>query len=691
VKLFPRPRRAGARPRRVPLMLSFGVLSLTLTLVLGIVLAAQVRDAVTERDLSVLTKTTKGVIAVTIQTIVSQVAYGNKGIPDTNGQQRAQANAISAAARVLVANSDVVSVEAVLANGLVIGGANSPPVATKLSRDTDFRAALSGVIRVRTLGAHDASATPVEQRLLRRYGDLLLTQQGVRLTPGGPILAVVRSYAPLGPTRAEAASEAWSINRVLALGLLVFWLALFRLVLGASRALTRHSKANAYLATHDALTDLPNRALLRDRTERAVVATRRSGLHVALILMDLNRFKEVNDTLGHPYGDMLLKQIGPRLREQLRDSDTVSRLGGDEFVVMLPDLRSSEMAFAVAEKLAAAMREPFALDGVLVDVDSSAGLVTTPEHGDDFDELLQHADVAMYLAKQDSIAVVAYAPELDSYSPARLSLLADLRQAVEQPELQAQIVLYYQPQADLVDGQITGVEALVRWQHPKLGLISPDDFIPLAEHTGIIRPLTWRILRSALEQNREWAKAGMALRVSVNISARCLLDANFSDKVGDMLTETGVPAERLELELTESVIMSDPDRALGILKDLAARGIRLSIDDFGTGYSSMAYLKQLPVHEIKIDRSFVTNMDTDMTDDAIVRSSLELARNLDLTVVAEGVETPEVWRRLSDLGCETAQGYLLTRPLPAVDFTAWMAERAVAVGPATGVSIGRTG
>jgi diguanylate cyclase (GGDEF)-like protein len=657
-------------------MLSFGVVSLVLTVAVGVALGVHIRDSVMARSVRSATAATQSAIAIAINTIATQASYGTNGIPLTVQQRRAQVGAISSGSKILVANSDIVAVEVILPDGTVIGGANGPAIGTKIPSDPGLRAALAGVKRVRTLDANDTSATTSEKLLLRDFGDLLVLEEGVRLTGTGPTVAVVRSYAPLRATRRQAASDTQSIIWSLVLGLLIFWLVLFRLVLGASRTLSRQSKANAYQATHDALTGLPNRDLLRERTERALVATRRTGLHVALILMDLNRFKELNDTFGHPIGDTLLQLIGPRLQEELRDSDTVARVGGDEFVVMLPDLRSPEMALPVAEKLAVALQRPFVLDVATVDVDSSAGLATAPDHGSDFDELLRHADVAMYLAKHDRLQVVTYSPELDGYDPARLSLLADLRRAIEQPD---QIVLHYQPQADLATGRIVGVEALVRWRHPQHGLLPPDDFVPLAENTGIIRPLTWCVLRAALEQNRQWARNGLELRVSVNISARSLLDAGFAEHVGRLLEEAGVPADRLELELTETAIMTDPDRSLRILRDLASRGIALSIDDFGTGYSSMAYLKNLPVREIKIDRGFITHMDTDSSDAAIVCSTLDLARDLGLTVVAEGVETQAVRRRLTDLGCPTMQGFLLSKPLAASDLSEWMADHEAAV------------
>jgi diguanylate cyclase (GGDEF)-like protein len=403
-----------------------------------------------------------------------------------------------------------------------------------------------------------------------------------------------------------------------------------------------------------------------------MTASGRSGAHVALILMDLDRFKEINDALGHPHGDLLLQQIGPRLLTQLRDSDTVARIGGDEFVVMLPDLHFPYQALAVAEKLNAALQDPFLLEGVMVTVDSSAGVVSSPEHGSDFDDLLRHADVAMCAAKQNGSEVVAFDPMLDTSDPARLSLLADLRMAIARP---GQIVVHYQPQADLATGRITGAEALVRWQHPVHGLIPPNVFIPLAERTGIIRPLTWCILRKALDQIQEWAANGLSMRVSVNISPRCLLEAGFADGVSRLLDESGVPMESLQLELTETAIMTDPERAMAVLRELAGHGTRLSIDDFGTGYSSLAYLKDLPVSEMKIDQTFITDMESDDGNFAIVRSCLELARNLDLSVVAEGVETREVWDHLTEMGCPTAQGYYLSRPLAPPAFAAWMANR----------------
>ena len=665
-------RRSRDRGRFFPLTISFGILSFALTLALGVVLGGLIQHQVKSQSEAGLATSTRIATVITIHTIVSGLNYGLNGIPITNSQRVAQASAISSDAHVLVNNSDVVGVSAVLANGTMIGGAAGPSVGSMVPRTVGFSAALRGMEQHRTLFSSSRGMTATEQRLVRKYGNISIVQQGVRLTPGGPIRAVVSTYTALGPTDRQAASDSRSILLFLAFGLLVFWAVLFRLVLGASRALKRESKAVVHLATHDSLTGLPNRLLLRDRTERAIVASRRSGVHVALILMNLDRFKEINDALGHSCGDSLLKLIGPRLKERLRDSDTIARIGGDEFVVMLPDLHSQYQALALAEQLVTALQDPFLVDGVMIDVTTSAGVVSTPEHGSDFDDLLRHADVAMYAAKEHGYQVLEFDPMLDAKDAIPLGLLTDLRMALIHPD---QILVYYQPQLDLATGSISGAEALVRWQHPVRGLLAPDSFIPFAEQTGIVRPLTWCIMRKALEQTQRWAEEDLLMRVSVNISPRCLLEAGFADGVACLLAETGVPAQRLVLELTETAIMTDPKRALVVLQDLAGQGIRLSIDDFGTGYSSLAYLKDLPVSEMKIDQTFISGMESDVGNVAIVRSCLDLARNLNLSVVAEGVETREVLQQLAELGCPTVQGYYVSRPLSPADFTEWMTNR----------------
>jgi diguanylate cyclase len=360
--------------------------------------------------------------------------------------------------------------------------------------------------------------------------------------------------------------------------------------------------------------------------------------------------------------------VGERLRATLRDSDTVARLGGDEFGVLLPKVVDTEAAVAVARKLRRALEEPFTIHGLALQMEASVGIALFPAHGDDVDTLLQRADVAMYVAKEQPDSCEVYARERDEYSPDRLTLLTDLRRAIDRNEL----ILHYQPKADLRTGEVKGVEALVRWSHPTRGLILPDEFIPLAQKTGVIVPLTVFVLNEALRKCRTWQLEGLDLSVGVNLSARNLCDVNLPDTVGELLTRWEVSPSLLELEITESTIFADPIRAMHILTRLSDMGVRLAIDDFGTGYSSLAYLRRLPLDEIKIDKSFVQGMDDDENDAVIVRSTIDLGRNLGLRVVAEGVETAHSWRRLTTLGCDTAQGYYISRAVPASELARWL-------------------
>jgi diguanylate cyclase (GGDEF)-like protein len=456
------------------------------------------------------------------------------------------------------------------------------------------------------------------------------------------------------------------------MGLAVLYGIMFRIVAGASKTLSRQAEANEHQALHDALTDLPNRTLFHDRVYQALASSRREHIAAAVMIMDLDRFKEVNDTLGHASGDELLKQVGLRLRDSIRESDTVARLGGDEFGVLLPKVVDAKAAVAVARKLRTTLEEPFTLHGLALRMEASIGIALFPDHGSDVQSLLQRADVAMYVAKEHPAGCEVYTRERDEYSPDRLTLLTELRRAIDR----GQLLLHYQPKADLRTGDIQGVEALVRWQHPERGMIPPDEFIPPAQRTGVIAPLTMFVLDEALRQCRTWALQGMELSVAVNLSTRNLLDVHLPDTVGQLLARWEVPARLLELEITESTILADPVRAMQILSRLHEMGVRLAIDDFGTGYSSLAYLNRLPVDELKIDKSFILGMEESENDAVIVRSTIDLGRNLGLRVVAEGVESAKAWNRLVSLGCDIAQGYYLSRPVPADQLTEWLRERA---------------
>jgi diguanylate cyclase (GGDEF)-like protein len=421
-----------------------------------------------------------------------------------------------------------------------------------------------------------------------------------------------------------------------------------------------------YLALHDSLTGLPNRTLFRDRVEHGLASLEQHGL-LAVLLADLDRFKEINDTLGHHNGDLLLKEVARRLRSVLDSEVTVARFSGDEFALLLPSIDSIEDAAAIAQQVLVVLHESFDLANVEINVSASIGIAVHPLHGDNANKLIQRADVAMYVAKESHSGFEVYSTDRDGYSPARLALASELRQAIEHEDL----IVHYQPKVDIRTRRVVGVEALVRWIHPERGFMPPDEFIPLAEQTGLIQPLTTLVLRSALGQCRRWQEKGLDLDVSVNLSVRSLLDLHLPENVATLLREFSVEPARLVLEITESSIMADPIRAADVVDRLSDLGIGLAIDDFGTGYSSLSYLKRLPVSEIKIDKSFVMAMMSEDNDAVIVRSTVDLGRNLGLTVVAEGVETVEMFDELDRLGCDIAQGYLLSRPLPPDDLTEW--------------------
>ncbi len=473
-------------------------------------------------------------------------------------------------------------------------------------------------------------------------------------------------YLPYRPIASAIAADTLRLYLFLAGGLVLLYIALFRIVAGASARLRHQATENEHLAMHDALTDLPNRNLFHDRAQQAILAAKRDESLVGLLILDLDRFKEVNDTLGHQSGDLLLQEVATRLRSRMRESDSVARLGGDEYGLLLPGIRTTADAVAIANEVRALLRTSVLLQGITLELDVSVGIAVYPEHGGDVDTLMQRADVAMYVAKKDHSGCELYAAARDDYSPGRLALASELRRALDEHEL----ILHYQPQVDLASSRIVAVEALVRWLHPNEGLLGPDQFVPLSETTGQIRELTVYVLNAALDQLRAWRTSGLDLRIAVNLSARDLVDLTFPATVAQMLTARDLPADRLELEITESVILADPIRARAILNQLSDIGIRLAIDDYGSGYSSLGYLKRLPVNTIKIDRSFVMNMEHDNNDTVIVRSTIDLGRNLGLRVVAEGVETETALDQLATLECDYAQGYFLSRPLPPTEVEA---------------------
>jgi diguanylate cyclase (GGDEF)-like protein len=495
------------------------------------------------------------------------------------------------------------------------------------------------------------------------------------------VRTVVDVYVPAGPVGARIGATEIVLNydaieaatttavrnvaMVVAGGLVLVWVLLFRTVRGASRRLRQSAAENARLALLDPLTGLPNRRLLSERLERAVSSALVDGSHVGLLVLDVDRFKDINDSLGHDRGDMLLAEVAQRLRQVVRETDTVARLGGDEFAILLPTVRSVEDAAIFSERVLGAFSEPYEIDGLSLHVDTSLGLALLPDHASDVSSLLQRADVAMYVAKAGRRGMSIYSAEGDENSPAKLVLLGDLRKALDSDD---QLSVHYQPKLDLNTGEVAGLEALLRWNHPKRGQIPPSEFIPLAEQTGLVHTLTRRVLHLVLTQLREWRVGGWDIQVAVNLSALNLAEPDLDVRIAKMLEEYGVPAHLLEFEITESAIVQDPERAAAILTRIAALGSTIALDDFGVGNTSISQLRDLPIDTIKIDRSFVT----DMTDsgDVLVKVVTDLAHEFSMIAVAEGVEDIEIAHKLRSLGCDLAQGFLYARPVAACDLPA---------------------
>lgn len=422
----------------------------------------------------------------------------------------------------------------------------------------------------------------------------------------------------------------------------------------------------AHGTTHDGLTGLPNRGLFRDRIEQAIVGARIRQGKLGVLVIDLDNFKEVNDTLGHHSGDILLRQLAFRLSGVIQQPATLARLGGDEYGILLPEIDSATDIGNLVDKIHQVMKTPFVVNKIPLEAHASIGASLYPDHGEDEDTLLQFADLAMYVAKAMSSGFVLYEQGMQKSSPHLLSLTGELRQAIESGHL----ILHFQPKIAAQSGQLIGAEALMRWQHREHGVIPPDEFIPLAERTGFISELSQWVIEEALRQCRQWQQNGLDISVAVNVSSRVLLDPDLPEKIIGNLESLNIPASALTLEITETSIMVDADRAMEVLLRLESIGTRISIDDFGTGYSSLAYLKRLPAKELKIDKGFVMDMLEDDQNAMIVQATVVLAHNLGMQVVAEGVESAAIENRLRELGCDILQGHHISEPLDGVAFLA---------------------
>jgi diguanylate cyclase (GGDEF)-like protein len=482
----------------------------------------------------------------------------------------------------------------------------------------------------------------------------------------GSTIGIAEVAVPYEQIAAERRLAFDHLRFAIVIGLAAVWVVLGFILASVARRIRGESRRTEFMALHDTLTGLPNRALHADRVSAALASAGRLGTDVALVVVDLDRFKEVNDTLGHRNGDEFLRIIAERLTAAVRPGDTVARLGGDEFGIVLPGA-TAESVEGVLRRLQDALGQEAELAGVAVSAEASMGYAMWPQDAETPEALLRRADLALYAAKTARAAIVRYHPGIDEFDPQRLGLIAELRRAISAGEL----MLHYQPKVDAHNGQVVAFEALVRWMHPVRGLVPPNDFIPIAESTGLIGPLTQWVVDSALAQLAEWSQVRPGLSIAVNISARNLRD-DLPGWILNRLAAHRVKASQLVLELTETSFATDPIRATALLEELNAAGVRVSLDDFGQGYTSLGSLGHLPVSELKIDRGFVVAMENSAEDRAIVASVIELGHQLGLTVVAEGVETEEVFADLRTLGCDTVQGYLFSRPVPANEALALM-------------------
>jgi diguanylate cyclase (GGDEF)-like protein len=531
--------------------------------------------------------------------------------------------------------------------------------------DDELQSALGGhpdAAKIVTPSQNDETASEVG------LGRLVEVYVPLRFLPTGPPVGAFEIYLSYRPLAASVAAEDRTIELVVAIGLALLWAVLFPIVARASLRLRRQARENYQLARYDPLTGLPNRTLFITLLRRATRQkdARRPG--VAVLLVDLEGFREINDTLGHSTGDHVLKEVGRRLSVGLGEEMVLARLGGDEYGVMTEGCAGTADALRSAAAIESCLSEPIAVGGVALNVEASIGVALAGEHADDVDLLLQRADVALSRAKSRHSTVAVYSPEYDRSDAARLKLLGEVRPALERGEF----LLHYQPKIDLETRRVVGVEALLRWHHPERGLVPPMEFIPLVEQTALIGPLTLHVIDEALRQLASWRADGLRLKMAVNLSARNLVDHDLPAQLGAALQRHGIPAGELILEVTESAAMTDPDAATGALEVLRGMGVGVSIDDFGTGNASISYLARLPASEIKIDRSFITDIGSDARSEAIVRSTIDLARHLGLSVVAEGIENEQVLMRLAELRCQMGQGFGIARPLPAEELTTWL-------------------
>jgi len=651
----------------------FAIVSIIPMLALGWLLNTEVRASISARTADVYGSMTNVLFRMAADAIVQPVDFE----PDTVALPPERAELVNVLLARLGAPSEQVRVQIAQRSGRVVfanaaaGPASTVPVTGPFSRALRGSPATEFVSQRAEKSARSGG----------RADHLILLYLPVRFSGSTEVRGVIVASGIDASMVTTINADVRRMNTIVALGLVGLWVALLPIAWSVSRRLRRHSEENEYLALHDTLTGLPNRNLLGLRLAAAFADADRGGTSVGLLLIDLDRFKEVNDTLGHGKGDELLRAVAARLSTCLRDGDTVARLGGDEFAVVVVDVDGAKTLSAVGDRITAALDCATVIDGIGIDVRATIGAALYPLHAGDGEELLRHADIAMYSAKATGQSYTLYRAEIDSHSPSRLALAAEFVRALDRGD---ELVLHYQPVVSPDSGAPTSMEALVRWQHPSRGLLGPDEFIPMAEQSGLVTRLTSFVLDTALTQVVAWRRSGHNLSVAVNLSACDLRSMSIVGEVLDALKRHSADASWLELEVTETAVLASPDTAVGVVAGFRAAGVRIALDDFGTGYSSLTYLKRLRPDRLKIDRSFVNAMTNDSTDAEIVRALVHLAHKLSMEVTAEGVETAEHVAVLRDLNCQLVQGFWIRRPGPADDIDDWLARTNVdAVAPAS--------
>lgn len=666
--------------RSLSLRTRFGITSLLLMVVLGVVLGQRLSHSIQSRTITNSIRSAEIAVNIGVTPFFTVKDLSGDFVPLDQSRIESLNRSFSST----ISQSGIVRFKLWNRSHWLVYSDNPNLVGRWFAPDDQLTEAFGGrsVSKITNLSAP-------EELEERNFGELLsvyvpLRSDGAQLvSTGGTVIGAFEIYLPYRPIAAAIQNDTRKLYVTLAIGLLALYLALFRLVDSASRRLRRQAVDNEHQATHDTLTDLPNRRSLVERLASQLADPPTEG-SVVVLRCDLDRFSVVNDTLGQANGDLVLHEVAARLVRRFQTGPAaipdafLARLGGGEFVIVatLTDDQIGPASAAVAECL----DESLVVEGIALSVTASTGIAISPLDGDDVDILLRHAELAMREAKRTHVSPRRYSSDLDRASPERLRLAGEVRDAIGTD----QFTLVYQPKVGLRDMSTHGVEALVRWNHPERGLVRPDEFLPVVENTELIGPLTVQLLDIALQQWSNWKAQGIDLSIAVNLSARNVADPQLVDWVSAALQRHGAPASALELELTESAVLSDPDNAASSLQAIRDLGVRLSVDDFGTGYASLAYLTTLPVDVLKIDQSFAGRVTTDSKAEAIVRFTVDLARQLELTVVAEGVEDGETLAALIRLGCDVAQGYHLSRPISGDAIVEWMrrpsAERPVANG-----------